>query len=591
MTTQHGPDFDNYLTALHCEEPKRVPLSEFNIDPSLMDQFMGKPVKTLQDLVDFRVVAGFDFVVGTSGMFELFGKAGGIGTSSAKSQTSSGDERKRDWANEHEGVITNWEQFEKFQWPSAEDFAMSQWETFDKILPKGMKAVLALGKIYTPVWMLMGLATFFDALKFNESLVEALFEKVGKIQFETCLKVIEHPCIGAVFNPDDIAHNTGMLIDPKYLRKYLFPWYKKMGDVCKDKGLGYIFHSDGDNTEIMDDLVEAGYHGFNPVQPNCMDIEEVKKKWGKKLCLIGNINLDSTLTLGTPEDVRAEVYERIRTIGPGGGYMVCSSNSIPDYVPLENMKAMLSAAKEFGTYPLHLEKGKVEGTIWTYLGKQTLKQDNNSTDASVIDEYIKVMVKKDVDGLIGLAKNDLEDGVSFPEVINDKLIPSMKVIGDQFQNGEVFIPEMMMAAQAMAAAISHFEDHLSSGASEKVGKVVIGTVKGDLHDIGKNLVIMMLQGQGYEVHDLGVSITEETFVQAINEHKPDILAMSALLTTTMVEMKKNIATLVDKGLRDSVKIIVGGAPMTQKFADEIGADGYAYDAAGAAQVCNSLIAG
>lgn len=363
-----------------------------------------------------------------------------------------------------------------------------------------------------------------------------------------------------------------------------------MGDVCKDKGLGYIFHSDGDNTEIMEDLVEAGYHGFNPIQPNCMDIEEVKKKWGKKLCLIGNINLDSTLTLGTPQDVRAEVYERIRTIGPGGGYMVCSSNSIPDYVPLGNMKAMFSAAKEFGTYPLQLEKGKVEGTIWTYQGKQTLKQDD-STDVSVIDEYIKAMVKKDVDGLIGLAKNDLGNGVSFPEVINDKLIPSMKEIGDQFQNGEVFIPEMMMAAQSMAAAITHFEDHLSSEVSEKVGKVVIGTVKGDLHDIGKNLVIMMLQGQGYEVHDLGVSITEETFVQAINEHKPDILAMSALLTTTMVEMKKNIATLVDNGLRDSVKIIVGGAPMTQKFADEIGADGYAYDAAGAAQVCNSLIAG
>ena len=589
MATQHGPNFEDFLIALHCEEPKRVPLCEFTIDQLLMDQFMGKPVKTPQDLVDFRLAAGLDFVVGMSGIYELFGKAGGIGTSSAKTQTSSGGERKRDWANEHEGVITNWEQFETFDWPSADDFDMSQWETFDKILPKGMKAILALGKIYTPVWMLMGLETFFEALEFNEPLVEALFEKVGQIQFETFLRVIEHPCAGAVLNPDDVAHNTGMLIDPKYLRKYLFPWYKKMGDVCKDRGVGYIFHSDGDNTEIMDDLVEAGYHGFNPIQPNCMDIVEVKKKWGKKLCLIGNINLDSTLTLGTPQDVRAEVYERIRTIGPGGGYMVSSSNSIPDYVPLDNMKAMLSATKEFGTYPLQLEKGKVEGTIWTYQGKQTIKQEINE-DASIIDEYIKVMVQKDVDGLISLVKGDLGDGMSFPDIITHKMIPSMKVIGDQFQNGEVFIPEMMMAAQAMATVISHFEDNLSEAVSEKVGTVVIGTVKGDLHDIGKNLVIMMLQGQGYEVHDLGVSVTEQTFVQAINEYNPDILAMSALLTTTMVEMKHNIAALIEDGLRDSVKIIVGGAPMTQKFADDIGADGYAYDAAGAAEVCNSLLA-
>lgn len=107
----------------------------------------------------------------------------------------------------------------------------------------------------------------------------------------------------------------------------------------------------------MDDLIDCGFHAFNPIQPNAMNIVEVKKKWGKKLCLIGNINLDSTLTLGTPKDVRAEVYERIRTIGPGGGYMVSSSNSITDYVPPENMKALLGATCEFGKYPIELEEG------------------------------------------------------------------------------------------------------------------------------------------------------------------------------------------------------------------------------------------
>ena len=359
MIGQHTPDFERYLTTLYCEEPDRVPLGDFTVEQILMDQFMGKPVSTLQDQVDFRIKAGFDFIPGLSGMFELFGTSEGIATKSEIAKNSLGGDRTRHWANEHEGVITDWEQFEKYPWPSADDFNMSTWETFDEILPPGMKAVLMLGKIYTPVWMLMGAEAFFKSLEVDESLVEAMFAKVGKIQYETFLRVIEHPCVGTVANPDDIAHNTGLLINPSYLRKYMFPWYKKMGDVCRDKEIGFIFHSDGDCTEIMDDLVEAGFHGFNPIQPNCMDIVEVKKKWGSKLCLIGNINLDSTLTLGSPEDVRAEVYERIRAIGPGGGYMVASSNSIADYVPFDNMKAMFDATHEFGSYPLRLEEGRI----------------------------------------------------------------------------------------------------------------------------------------------------------------------------------------------------------------------------------------
>ena len=588
MSTQNSPDFENYLKTLYCEEPNTVPLGDFHVDQILMDQFMDKPVTTVQDQIDFRVAAGYDFVVGLSGIYELFGSKGGIGTKSELAKTSSGGERTRSWANEHEGVITDWDQFERFAWPSIDDFDMSIWATFDEILPEGMKAVLALGKIYTPAWMLMGAESFFSALEFNQTFVAAMFEKIGQIQYEVFLRVIEHPCIGAVFSPDDIAHNTGLLINPAYLRKHLFPWYKKMGDVCRDKGIGYIFHSDGDCTDIMDDLIEAGFDAFNPIQPNCMDIVEVKKKWGEKLCLIGNINLDSTLTLGSPEDVRAEVYERIRTIGPGGGYMVASSNSLTDYVPLDNMKAMLNATVEFGSYPLQLEEGKINGKIWTFKGKPTKEKKEILSDLEV-DQYMLAMVKKDIEGLVRLTQNEIQNGLSAPEVINNKMIPAMKLVGERFQGGEIFIPEMLMAAQAMSAAIAHFEDSLAGDEAKKMGKVVIGTVKGDLHDIGKNLVVMMMKGQGYEVEDLGISVTTEKFVAAVNEIKPDILAMSALLTTTMVEMKNNIDALTEMGLREKVKIIVGGAPLTQGFADEIGVDGYAYDAPGAAQLCDKLL--
>jgi len=590
MIGQHSPTFERYLTTLYCEEPDRVPLGDFTVDQMLLDQFMGKPVSTLQDQVDFRIAAGFDFVAGLSGIFELFGSAEGIATESDTAKNSLGGDRTRHWANEHEGVITNWEQFEKYPWPSADDFNMSIWQTFDEILPPGMKAILMLGKIYTPVWMLMGAEAFFKSLEVNESLVEALFEKVGQIQYETFLRVVEHPCVGAVANPDDIAHNTGLLINPSYLRKYLFPWYKKMGDVCRNEGIGFIFHSDGDCTEIMDDLVDVGFHGFNPIQPNCMDIVEVKKKWGQRLCLIGNLNLDSTLTLGSPEDVRAEVYERIRTIGPGGGYMVASSNSIADYVPLDNMKAMFDATYEFGSYPLHLEEGMIKGKIWTFQGKPQKEKIEIEADLN-INRYLTAMLGNDVAGLISLTQNDIRNGLKASEVVNQGMIPAMTVVGERFQTGEIYIPEMMMAAKTMSEVLEHFKDQLTGRQAEKRGTVVVGTVKGDLHDIGKNLVAMMLDGQGFKVEDLGLSVTTEAFLAAVKEKKPDVLALSALLTTTMVEMKKTIDALREAGLREKVKVIVGGAPLTQAFADEIGADGYAYDAPGAAQKCSELVSG
>ncbi|MGD8294602.1 MAG: cobalamin-dependent protein [Desulfobacterales bacterium] len=588
MTTQKIPDFERVLKTLNCKEPDRVPLGDFHIDPLIKNAFMGKKVETPQDQVAFFQTAGFDYVTEVAGFYAGFGDTEGITTNEETAQTSLGEGRTRQWAHEHEGVITSWEAFEKYAWPTADDFDFSIWETYDNILPSGMKAMPLLGKIYTPVWMLMGAEVFFNTLETDEELAAAVFEKVGNIQFDTFQRLIEHPCVGAVANPDDIAHNTGLLVNPKFLRKYLFPWYKKMGDICRDRGLGFIYHSDGDCSEVLQDLIDCGFHGYHPIQPNCMDIVEVKKKWGKSLCLLGNINLDSTLTLGTPEDVRAEVYERIRTIGPGGGYMVSSSNSIPDYVPVENMKALFDATFEFGAYPIELEEGKIKGKIWTFTGKPKIDAAPKTVDLN-IEEFMAAMLGKNVERLIELTQAEIDAGRQAGEVVDAGMIPAMTTVGKKFQSGEIYIPEMLVAAKTMSAALDHFKDQLIGKATENKGTVVIGTVKGDLHDIGKNLVTMMLQGQGFTVEDLGISVDTAKFLESIRTTNPDVLAMSALLTTTMVEMKNTIDALEEAGLRKSVKIIVGGAPLTQAFADQIGADGYAYDAPGAAQKCSDLI--
>jgi 5-methyltetrahydrofolate--homocysteine methyltransferase len=165
----------------------------------------------------------------------------------------------------------------------------------------------------------------------------------------------------------------------------------------------------------------------------------------------------------------------------------------------------------------------------------------------------------------------------------------MAEVGKKYQKGIIYIPEMMIAARMMEATIDSLKELLGGKTDKKLGTVVIGTVKGDLHDIGKNLVRMMLEGQGFAVEDMGVSVSPENFVQNIKEKGTNIVAMSALLTTTMIEMKNTINILRDAGIRDKVKVIVGGAPVTQKFAEDIGADGYAYDAPGAAQLCKKLL--
>ena len=592
MSRDPKPDFERYLKTLHCEEPDRVPLGDWHVDRLPMEAYLGRKVETIADAIDFWHGAGFDYVTASSGILEPVRAPEGMTSAASQVYSEYGDEVEREWAQEGSGVITSWDDFEQYDWPSVDDFDLSKWDAYDKALPKGMKAVFLLGKIYTPAWMFMGAEVFFDALENKPDLVEAMFQKIGQIQFETFLRVIEHPCVGAVFNPDDVAHNSGLLVHPRHLKKYLWPWYKKMGDICRDKGLGFIYHSDGDCTKVLPDLVDCGFHAFNPIQPNAMDIEQVKKDWGDKLCLIGNLNLDSTLTTGSPQDVRAEVYERIRVCGPGGGYMVASSNSVTDYVPLANMKAMFEACFEFGAYPIELEEGALAGKVWRYQGKGKSEAAEEAGDSLVLEPkpFVDAMLGNDPAGAAALFKKALDQGVDPSLIVNQGLVGAMTVIGAKFQQNEIYIPEMMLAAQVMASVLDEYQDQIAGQGEQNAGKVLVGTVKGDLHDIGKNLVIMMLKGQGFEVKDLGVSVDPLEFARQISSEQPDVIALSALLTTTMKEMKTTIDAVQEAGLRSKVKIIIGGAPVTQEYADLIGADGYAYDAPGAAKLCKRLMA-
>lgn len=189
-----------------------------------------------------------------------------------------------------------------------------------------------------------------------------------------------------------------------------------------------------------------------------------------------------------------------------------------------------------------------------------------------------------------MVQTAVDQGLEPSDIVNKALIVGMGEIGELFKNNEVYVPEVLIAARAMKAGLELLRPLLAEKDVKPLGKVVIGTVKGDLHDIGKNLVAMMLEGAGFEVIDLGIDVDTDKFVNAVKDTKADAVAMSALLTTTMPVMKEIIDAIKLAGLRDQVKILVGGAPVTHEFAVEIGADGYAPDAASAADLAKQLIA-
>ncbi len=214
-------------------------------------------------------------------------------------------------------------------------------------------------------------------------------------------------------------------------------------------------------------------------------------------------------------------------------------------------------------------------TTWPWDWKRLIAAALIAGDNDVVDE---------------LTTQALDGGVTALEIMDNGLIAGMGIVGIKFRENFIFVPEVLACARAMKAGMTYIEPILSASGVEPAGTVVMGTVKGDLHDIGKNLCIMMLRGAGFIVHDLGVDVSPDDFMEAIEEHSAPLVGMSALLTTTMPNMELTIETFIDEGRRDDLRIMVGGAPVTQEFADDMGADGYGKDAMACVELARSLAA-
>jgi len=354
------PDFDRIVTTLNHREPDRVPMIEAVVDYEIMSQFLGRKVvdADVASQVEFWTKAGYDHIPLTVGMMQ----PGKVTEDSAISKflrdvvlRDTVDQQKgqdQSWNLERRAIILDEADVDSFPWEqAARDLDFSKFHTVQKYLPKNMKIVAMSGKIFTLTWMLMGFENFGVNLAANPQFVERVFQRVAEIQYQALSEIIQIPNVAAVWAVDDLAFKTGPMISPKMFRRYVFPWYEKFGQICRENRLFFFFHSDGIVWQLMEDFIRVGVDALHPIDPTCMDIAEVKKKYGDRLTLIGNVS-NELLQNGTPAAVAERTRELLRTMAPGGGYCLSSGNSVPDWARLENFKAMIATVKEYGAYPI-----------------------------------------------------------------------------------------------------------------------------------------------------------------------------------------------------------------------------------------------
>ena len=342
-------DFERFRTTVLGGEADRVPISEGHIDQEIKEAFLGRKVATPADEVEFWQRAGYDYVVMRVGGQPVPDVAVG----GDKGLAAMGGPSHR-WARPTgNGAVTSWQQFESYPYIAIDDIDFSPIDDYARCLPDAMQIMLNVGPLFSGVWRTMGLEVFSMALVDTPDLVKAVHDKLGELIVLITERALEHPRVGGIWLGDDIAYSEALMAAPEVLRAYTFPWYAQVGELCRGAGKPLVYHSDGNLTEVIEDLIDAGINALNPIEPKAMDIVELKKRLGGRLALIGNVDVD-TLSRGTPEEVVKETRRLLREVAPGGGYCLASSNSIPYYVPVENWIAMVNTALAEGTYPINV---------------------------------------------------------------------------------------------------------------------------------------------------------------------------------------------------------------------------------------------
>jgi methylmalonyl-CoA mutase cobalamin-binding domain/chain len=417
--------------------------------------------------------------------------------------------------------------------------------------------------------------------------MRALSESVGHF-FEQGLRIIADSPAELVLwgaNVDD------MITYPEYFEKEITPWIRKASAALGEKGKVAVVHCDGENFGLMDLIRDSGMNVAEAICPFPMTkvtIEEYYRRWSDKLTIFGGIPSNMVLAeSATDEEFEAYLDHLFRVIAPGKRFVLGIADTTPPNAVFERLIRIGERVEKEARLPL--QAGTARPLSVAHIEQTAARV---AAPAAAADEFRQVLEDvnkgkhKDISAHVQAL---IDKGIGAKDILDHGMLDAMQAIGVKFGSGELFIPQVLLSARAMNEGLKVLEPHLAAAKREVTGRALVGTVRGDFHDIGKNMVVTMLRGVGFEVKDLGINLAPEAFVKGVQEFKPDIVGLSALLTTTMAEMGRVIEALKANGLRDRVKVIVGGAAVNEKFAHDIGADGYAGDAGAAVEVAKRLM--
>ena len=444
--------------------------------------------------------------------------------------------------------------------------------------------------IFEQTHFLMGfedtLTGFYEHPKEMHELIEYITEY--RIQYVNML--IDGLKPDAIFSHDDWGTKEALFMKPEMWREFYKEPYRRFYGTIRDRGCIAIHHADSYLVPIVEDMVELGIQCWQGVLPE-NNIPALQKQLRGRMILMGGIGAAIDRPDSTEEEIRPYVQKALQTYCPGGHFIPSITYGIMGTVfkhvdPfIDDEIDRYNAGLHMPAFPLpEIPRRQV-----TQAAASAPAQENGE-DGELYTAMAEALYRGQKKKVAALCQKALDAELDAQEIITRGLIPGMEKLGAAFSAGRAFVPEMLMGGRCMNAAMELLKPRLAGKSTQSAGRVVLGTVRGDLHDIGKNLVKIMMEGAGLEVVDLGVDVAPEDFIRTAAEQNCGLIACSSLLTTAMNEMRTVVQLAEEAGLRDHVKIMVGGAPISEAFCREIGADAYTPDAAEAARVAVQLLA-
>ena len=465
----------------------------------------------------------------------------------------------------------------------------------EHIREKGELATHLMGTgIFEQCHFLMGFEDTLTNLYEHPAEMHELIDYITDYRLQYAHMVIEgmHPDV--ILSHDDWGTKDALFMKPEMWREFFKEPYRRLYGYMRSQGVIVVHHADSYLVPIVEDMVEIGINCWQGVLPE-NDIPALQRLLRGRMILMGGVGAAIDRADAGEDEIRAYVDDVLFRNAPGGHYIPCITYGAPGTVypqvdpvidsEIDRYNSICHLAAAVRPAPARRQSAAYGGEA------QVSPAENSQAEQGELLPLLSTALRRgQKKRVLTLTEQALQAGIAAADILRDGLVAGMMQLGDDFSAGRVFVPEMLMAARCMTAATELLKPYLTPGSSSVTGRVCLGTVKGDMHDIGKNLVKIMMEGCGLQVIDLGCDVPAETFIETAVREKCDIISCSALLTTTMTEMRRVVQLCCEAGIRDDVIIMIGGAPISQAYCDEIGADIYTADAAAAAQAAVSALA-